>query len=353
MIPKEITREHLLAAIATIDRGGYGDRFESTRFDLIHRGKRYPPKQVVRIAARLITEDEIDFSGGIETNSFLEKHGFQILSKDSVTRAFLLTWNPKKWAWDDRSEAIAQVETTGMYFDRWSVGNRTDLPRGSRVYLMRLGEHPKGLVGCGWSISSPHRTPHWATSRAASGEQALYVGVEFDVLVEEPILTLDDLGRPPFDVVPSWTPQSSGLELPSEVAQELEATIGRMNPRSATDATQMRLHSEGAKRQFITTSYERNSRARRDCIAHYGASCIICGFDFGKTYGHQFEGHIHVHHLQQVSDIGESYLVDPVKDLRPVCPNCHAALHLGRSTPYTIEELKMLMTADGKNYNTR
>jgi hypothetical protein len=35
---------------------------------------------------------------------------------------------------------------------------------------------------------------------------------------------------------------------------------------------------------------------------------------------------------------GEEYEVDPVKDLRPVCPNCHAMIHR-RSPPLSIEEI--------------
>jgi predicted HNH restriction endonuclease len=53
-----------------------------------------------------------------------------------------------------------------------------------------------------------------------------------------------------------------------------------------------------------------------------------------------------VHHLVPLSEIGEEYIVDPIKDLRPVCPNCHAALHLG-GTCRTIEELQALVERHG------
>jgi 5-methylcytosine-specific restriction protein A len=36
---------------------------------------------------------------------------------------------------------------------------------------------------------------------------------------------------------------------------------------------------------------------------------------------------MHVHHLKLISASKGSYLLDPVRDLRPVCPNCHAMLH--------------------------
>ena len=53
----------------------------------------------------------------------------------------------------------------------------------------------------------------------------------------------------------------------------------------------------------------------------------MSGFDFGEVYGELGEGFIHVHHLLDLSTIGEEYEVDPIKDLHPVCPNCHAMLH--------------------------
>ena len=48
---------------------------------------------------------------------------------------------------------------------------------------------------------------------------------------------------------------------------------------------------------------------------------------------------IHVNHLTQVSDKKQEYKVNPIADLRPVCPNCHAMLHKD-NPPVTIEELK-------------
>ncbi|MBT2663056.1 HNH endonuclease [Bacillus sp. ISL-45] len=98
---------------------------------------------------------------------------------------------------------------------------------------------------------------------------------------------------------------------------------------------------EGAKKQVLVNSYERNYKARQQCIDHYGCHCSVCGFDFAKFYGDEFEGKIHVHHLRALSEVNEEYEVDPIIDLRPVCPNCHLALHskVG-DKPYTIEELK-------------
>lgn len=100
--------------------------------------------------------------------------------------------------------------------------------------------------------------------------------------------------------------------------------------------------TEGCKKSLATNRYERNIQARNACIKYYGAVCCVCGFDFEKVYGQIGKGFIHVHHGVEISAIGSEYKVDPVKDLKPVCPNCHAMLHQKRPA-YTVEELKDMM----------
>ena len=84
---------------------------------------------------------------------------------------------------------------------------------------------------------------------------------------------------------------------------------------------------EGLKKQIIVNAYERNQQAREECINYYGYKCQICNFDFEKVYGEIGNFFIHVHHIVDISTIGKNYQIDPIKDLIPVCPNCHAMLH--------------------------
>jgi hypothetical protein len=98
---------------------------------------------------------------------------------------------------------------------------------------------------------------------------------------------------------------------------------------------------EGAVKRITINAYERNSTARKKCIAHHGHKCAICSFDFEETYGSLGENFIHVHHLKQLSEIKMEYVVDPIRDLIPVCPNCHAMLHR-REPPLTINELQLV-----------
>ena len=100
---------------------------------------------------------------------------------------------------------------------------------------------------------------------------------------------------------------------------------------------------EGAMKDIITNKYERNIKARSRCIAYYGTACQICGFDFGAVYGEEFSGRIEVHHRKPLYEIKENYVVDPIKDLIPVCPNCHLVLHSKKDGVYSVEEIKKFL----------
>lgn len=99
---------------------------------------------------------------------------------------------------------------------------------------------------------------------------------------------------------------------------------------------------EGVKTSVIINSFERNQKARDACVTHYGPKCFVCGITFGETYGPLAAGYIHVHHLCSLASIGSKYKIDPIADLRPVCPNCHAVIHL-RKPPFTIKETREMI----------
>lgn len=96
---------------------------------------------------------------------------------------------------------------------------------------------------------------------------------------------------------------------------------------------------EGAVQSILVNKYERDQSARTACLNYYGQKCHVCCFDFYAVYGCLGRGYIHVHHLRELSSIGVEYEVNPIEDLRPVCPNCHAMLHRRRPA-LLIEELQ-------------
>ena len=105
-----------------------------------------------------------------------------------------------------------------------------------------------------------------------------------------------------------------------------------------------RSYLEGAAVRVLVNRYERDRRAREYCIAHHGAVCAVCGFEFSRAYGQIGEGFIHVHHVVPLASVGRSYEVDGRRDLIPVCPNCHAMLHSGEQPP-SVEQLRQIVAA--------
>jgi 5-methylcytosine-specific restriction enzyme A len=84
---------------------------------------------------------------------------------------------------------------------------------------------------------------------------------------------------------------------------------------------------EGKRKTVMVNVYERNPIARKKCMEHYGVQCQVCDLDFEKTYGEVGKDFIHVHHIKPLHEIQQDYIVNPIQDLIPVCPNCHAMLH--------------------------
>jgi hypothetical protein len=83
-IPNNITTNHVLQALEEIDKVGVNPRRQSTKFDLHHNDKRYPPKEVLRFANWIANDYELlEFGGGDESNNFLIRLGFEIVLKDT------------------------------------------------------------------------------------------------------------------------------------------------------------------------------------------------------------------------------------------------------------------------------
>ena len=134
---------------------------------------------------------------------------------------------------------------------------------------------------------------------------------------------------------------------PDKLWETLGAKVGdHQNVRwtlaacAETNTSRREIFSEGARFSVTSTVVERNPRARAKCIEHFGCRCFVCGFDFEKEFGELGRGYIHVHHKVAVSSRVAEYDIDPIEDLVPLCPNCHAMAH--QKAGISIEELTAL-----------
>jgi 5-methylcytosine-specific restriction protein B len=80
--PTKITKEHILAAYEKIKRES-PTLEPSTRWDVIINNETFPPKEIMRYAHEQMNGEHIwGRSGGEGTNTFLTRHGFEIIDKN-------------------------------------------------------------------------------------------------------------------------------------------------------------------------------------------------------------------------------------------------------------------------------
>jgi 5-methylcytosine-specific restriction protein A len=110
--------------------------------------------------------------------------------------------------------------------------------------------------------------------------------------------------------------------------------------------------SEGEPQLALSKRYERSRLNRAACVSVHGFRCAACYLDMAERYGEIAEGFIHVHHIVPLSLMGESYRLNPVSDLIPLCPNCHAIAHL-RTPPLSPLEIRELFSRNARGPDQR
>lgn len=134
-------------------------------------------------------------------------------------------------------------------------------------------------------------------------------------------------------------PSSATPSVPSTATPTSASSPNLLYPDELPSEAQF---SEGMATTVLVNRYERSPEAREACIRHYSCSCQVCGINFQERYGPVGIDFIHVHHVVPIAQVGHNYVVNPIKDLVPVCPNCHAMLHR-REPPLTVEALRALL----------
>jgi 5-methylcytosine-specific restriction protein A len=232
--------------------------------------------------------------------------------------------------------------------DRWTVGGRkTGINPGDRAFAYRYHDH-RGLVASGTFSSDVYHDQHWD----GSGRVANYADVSWNVVLHyDDCLPTEELNA----AVPEmhWSHlQGSGIEVKPEALASLaslwEHHASEILFRSADEpcGAGSQGFPEGALSRVEVNRYERDPRARRACLQRWGYRCAVCNFSFEERYGPLGRAYIHVHHTLELSRVPQGYQVDPVKDLRPLCPNCHAMIHYGPGPALTIEDLKRQLVTD-------
>ncbi|MGN7252364.1 HNH endonuclease [Arthrobacter sp. SAFR-014] len=253
--------------------------------------------------------------------------------------AVLLGWNPGVGdTWPGYSRVVEEVGAAGVHRRVWPTGTGAQPEPGADAWLLLHGKTGSGLIGHGVVASAPY---------LAGAEPC--VDVDFDVL-----LPLGD--QIPVDILAArapltdWAAAATGAcqPVPEEQARAVRELWAECRPADEIDPVLPVPGTlpQGALARVWVNRYERNPHARRICLAHHGTSCAVCGFSFDAAYGPEGEGFIHVHHLVPAAQLGPGYELDPVGDLVPLCPNCHAMAHR-RRIPYTVAELRAMRARAG------
>jgi 5-methylcytosine-specific restriction protein A len=149
----------------------------------------------------------------------------------------LFAWNPKLWNWPELAADRRRLARKGFIDIEWSSGRARQIEPGSRAFLVRLGVPPKGLFGCGTTMTWPQTAAHWRVDKAAAGATTGYLQLRIDHLYDLPIVTFDDLALPPFKRF-RWGVRQSGTRVPSTIADALEELwAARTEAVAAIDVT--------------------------------------------------------------------------------------------------------------------
>ena len=250
---------------------------------------------------------------------------------------FILTWNPANWDWRELEPTVARAKGGADINERWSSGNTKNIPIGSRVFLLKQGEEPRGLMASGWTTAEVEELPHWDSSRSRRGDLANYVDFAVDTLLDP----LNDELLDPRDFPPGpirtahWTPPASGTSISAAAATQLERLwhAHTKDGHAVGEADPELTGLEGMVRSRLIKHRSRE-RALRDAklrqTRESGAlRCEVprCGFDFAQRYGALGEGYAQVHHLRPLAD-SKGPIETRLSDLAVVCANCHAMIHL-------------------------
>ncbi|MBT1004370.1 HNH endonuclease [Paenarthrobacter sp. DKR-5] len=254
--------------------------------------------------------------------------------------AIILLWDLDRRSGRTYDDAAASISASGRHRQPWDLGPHRDAA-GTEAWLLLRGPGNQGLVGHA-VVAEPEPAQN---GRGDGGCGA----VDVDVLLplDEPV-SLEVLAAqmPGFDFEGLRAPAHS---LNPAEERQLRRLWASHTVAAAEDPTVPVPGScpASALRRVEVNRYERDAEARRACLAHFGTACQGCGISFETVYGDIGRDFMQVHHIVPVAELGGNYQLDPLTDLVPLCPNCHAMAHIGTGAARSPAELRAIIAAHG------
>lgn len=332
--PPEVTRDDVLEAMQYYRQHGLPPTFgPSTDYDLELDGERFPPKVIASLAARkyrgrLLFSQE--FTGGVDSACFrvLQAAGFTMVPKTQRAVPFRVD---KEYTREEIKRLLGLPVTRG---GDWDTGHHRE---GDDTYIFANVGSP-GRTGHDYANRWEGDLFHWQTKGPLSQSSA-----SVQAMLNPPgdgrvFIFTRESDRSPFVFEGFGRPVRVEGDRPVTITWSIEGRSEIALPgEEATGGTL----TEGTRRTVTVQVAERNPQARRACLRHYGSACVVCGVNFEDALGDVGRGIIQVHHLNPISDSSGERVVDPIADLRPLCPNCHVLAHREKP-PIPIDRLQEL-----------
>ena len=135
---------------------------------------------------------------------------------------YLVSWNPTRWEWQSFEEDRAATVSGNTVTHPWRTSSKK--PKvDDRVYLLRTGEEPRGVIARGRVAKAPYPDTHWDETRAAAGETTDFIDVEFEDIrdpAQDAFVSLSTLNSK--IAGQDWSPQSSGIAIKPAAVRALD-----------------------------------------------------------------------------------------------------------------------------------
>ena len=137
-------------------------------------------------------------------------------------RAWLITWNPANWTWDDYEEWCVDTKKGITHEIGWTCSSKQPAI-GDGIFLIKTGDKPRGVMAHGHVSKETYEAPHYDPDKAAAGVTSNHIDVEFDWIQNyenESMLMQDDLK----EKYPQqqWSPMASGIEIKEPILTMLK-----------------------------------------------------------------------------------------------------------------------------------
>ncbi len=137
-------------------------------------------------------------------------------------KAWLISWNPKNWEWENLAEGSVKTMSGGRIVEPWASANKHP-KKGDDVFLLKTGDEPRGIMAHGVVYKESYDAPHYNEEKAAQGKMMNKIDVEFDWIINsytDEILSKDIIKEkfPEQD----WEPQSSGIAIKDKYVSEIK-----------------------------------------------------------------------------------------------------------------------------------